>query len=132
MDTGFNVLPNVPVRVTGSGAVNCGPWFCVGVGPDGASLFTTDSSFLVAGVPAWGLVGRIGTGPWVQVGSGPTTLSGHLEDGRRHTPALRHYFLTARPDVHACSVRLKVSVLTRVPCRTRARITTWTVPFGRP
>ena len=76
VDTGFKVLANAPVTVTASGTVNCGPWFCMGVGPDGSAGNTTDSSFLVAGVPAWGLVARVGNGPWMQVGSGPTTVSG--------------------------------------------------------
>jgi hypothetical protein len=45
-------------------------------GPNGGSSDTAGSTFLLPGVPSWGLVGRVGSGPWVQVGSGPTTLSG--------------------------------------------------------
>ncbi len=77
--TGLVLTSGMTVTVTAAGAV-CpfGDLFCPG--PDGyAPWDTTQSSFggfPLAGGPAWGLVGRVGSGPWVQVGSGPTTLSG--------------------------------------------------------
>ena len=55
-----------------------GTGFCAG--PDGSplgnSLDTTWGGFTLPGVPAYGLIGRVGSGPWVHVGSGPTTLTG--------------------------------------------------------
>jgi hypothetical protein len=78
VNTGLVLKKGHPVTVTATGRVCIGTGYCGG--PDGnSSTNTTQSSFLLPGAPAYGLVGRVGTGQWVQVGSGPTQLSGRGE-----------------------------------------------------
>ncbi|HEX6724161.1 MAG TPA: hypothetical protein VF073_02860 [Gaiella sp.] len=79
LSTGLVLTGGMTVTVTAESAV-CpfGDSFCPG--PDGYLPWDTTTSsyggFPLAGGPAWGLIGRVGSGPWVQVGTGPTTLTG--------------------------------------------------------
>ena len=75
VDTGFALKPGAPVTVRAFGAV-CPLAGSSCPGPDGSPADLATGGFLLAGVPAWGLVARAGSGPWTQVGSGPTQVSG--------------------------------------------------------
>ena len=70
-----DIKPGAPVTVRAFGAV-CPLAGSSCPGPDGSPADLATGGFLLAGVPAWGLVARAGSGPWTQVGSGPTQVSG--------------------------------------------------------